>query len=357
MHVSVVAFTGRGIDLACRIAEGFASQGWAVQVHAPAHLAEGRGVAAYESLATWTGQAFARSDALIFVSACGIAVRSIAPFVRDKMDDPAVVCVDECGHYCVSLLSGHVGGANRLARTVALLVGAEPVVTTATEVRGIFAVDEWAAGQGLALCDREEAKAVSAHLLAGGTVGMRSDWPIAGDLPEGLVWDEAGLCELGVSVSLDPGARPFEHTLRLVPRVVTVGMGCRRGTTADALMDVLGRCLAQAHVAWEAVAAVATINLKADEEGLLALADRLGVPLRSYTAEQLAGVEGTFSSSAFVLQTVGVDNVCERAACAAGGTLIAHKFAMDGVTVALAVNEVRLTFGEASPAGKGGGAQ
>ncbi|MBQ9005805.1 MAG: cobalt-precorrin 5A hydrolase [Atopobiaceae bacterium] len=355
MRVEIVAFTSRGMTLAKSIASALRGQKHDVQVSGPSRLAEEHGAQAYESLSLWTERAFAAADALIFVSACGIAVRSIAPFVRDKMEDPAVVAIDERARFAVSLLSGHVGGANALARVVAQSCGAEPVITTATDVNGIFSVDEWAARQGLVLCDRDEAKAVSAGLLAGATVGIRSDWPLDGTLPEGLVWDEDGMCEHGISVSLGLGIRPFAHTLRLVPRVVTVGMGCRRGTPAEVLASSLEKCLMRANVAREAIRELATIDIKADEEGLRTLADWLDVPLKTFTASELASVEGDFSASQFVFQTVGVDNVCERAACAGGGSLIVGKRTFDGVTVALACRDVRLSFDETGPMVSRGG--
>ena len=349
MRACLVAFSARGMALATKIADALGERGNDVQVSGPAHLAEEHGVAAYESLSVWTEHAFVSADALIFVSACGIAVRSIAPFVRDKMKDPAVVAVDEQARFAVSLLSGHVGGANALARTVAGVCGAEPVITTATDVNGVFAVDEWAVGQNLVLCDRDEAKHMSASLLAGSTVGIRSDWPIAGTLPEGLVWDDGGMCEHGISISFDLGKRPFAHTLRLVPHAITVGMGCRRGTSAEVLASSLEACLTRASVARESICALATIDVKADEEGLRTLADWLDVPLLTYTSSELASVEGEFSASKFVFQTVGVDNVCERAACAGGGQLLADKRTFDGVTVALACRDVSLSFDGSCP--------
>ena len=349
MRIGVVAFTERGVGLACSLAEGLRAQGNDAQVASPSQLAKTSGVHAYESLSTWTAGSFAACDALVFVSACGIAVRAIAPFVQDKLRDPAVVCVDEAARHAIALLSGHMGGANALARTVGALCGAEPVITTATDVNGVFAVDEWAARQGLALCDREAAKQVSAQLLAGATIGLRSDWPIAGTLPEGLVWDDGGMCEHGISISFDLGKRPFAHTLRLVPRAVTVGMGCRRDTPAEVLASSLEACLTRASVARESICALATIDVKADEEGLRTLADWLDVPLLTYTSSELASVEGEFSASKFVFQTVGVDNVCERAACAGGGQLLADKRTFDGVTVALACRDVSLSFDGSCP--------
>lgn len=299
----------------------------------------------YGELSTWVRRMFEEVDALLFVSACGIAVRAIAPCVRDKFCDPAVVCMDESAGFVVPLLSGHVGGANELARRVAHLCGGQAVITTATDVRQVFAADVWARQQGLVLLGRDVAKRVSAVLLDGGEVGFATDVPVAGAVPAGIVTGERGLrCDTGIVVSWKRGRHPFEHTLCLVPRTVTVGVGCRRGTSAADILALVDACLEEAQVAPEAVCALASIDIKAQEEGLRAAARERGWELRLFGAEELRAVDGEFSSSEFVLQTVGVDNVCERAACATGATLVLPKRREAGVTVALAVELPHLEF-------------
>ena len=137
-------------------------------------------------LRAWTALAWEASDALLFVGAAGIAVRAIAPHVASKANDPAVVAIDEAGRFAVPLLSGHLGGANELAQTVARAAGAIPVITTATDVRGVWAVDTWARCAGLAVSNPEAIKRVSARLLSGGRVALYSDMPISGQPPEGV---------------------------------------------------------------------------------------------------------------------------------------------------------------------------
>ncbi len=137
-------------------------------------------------LRAWTALAWEASDALLFVGAAGIAVRAIAPHVASKANDPAVVAIDEAGRFAVPLLSGHLGGANELAQTVARAAGAIPVITTATDVRGVWAVDTWARRAGLAVSNPEAIKRVSARLLSGGRVALYSDMPISGQSPEGV---------------------------------------------------------------------------------------------------------------------------------------------------------------------------
>lgn len=353
MRIWAVAFTRRGSELASHIGAGLREDSNEFELWCPVRLADAVGAHALDGLAAWAKRAFAQADALLFVSACGIATRAIAPLVHDKFTDPAVVCVDEGGSFAVPLLSGHVGGANELARHVASLCDGTAVITTATDVNGTFAVDEWAANQGLAILDREEAKHVSATLLRGEQVGFASDFEMRGALPEGLVGEEEmPRCRTGICVSLDSARRPFEHTLRLVPRTVVLGIGCKRGTNAKSIQALVHKCLAQAHVAPEAVCAVATIDVKADEKGLLEFAREHGWGLRLYSAQQLAAVPGEFASSEFVQRTVGVDNVCERAACAAGASLLLGRQSADGATVAIACANPCLSF-EASERARG----
>ena len=138
------------------------------------------------SLHDWTAQQFPKSDCLVFIGACGIAVRAIAPFVADKLHDPAVVVIDEKGRFCIPLLSGHVGRANELAGYFAKILGALPIITTATDLNGLFAVDVFAQKNELVLTDRAKAKAISAALLSGQKAALFSDFPIRGRLPEGV---------------------------------------------------------------------------------------------------------------------------------------------------------------------------
>ena len=167
MSRAYLAFTEKGMALAHRLARAL-----------PGSVS--RCGAGGVRLAEWTSTQFAQADALIFVGAVGIAVRAIAPHCKSKATDPAVVVLDECGRFAVPLLSGHLGGANALARALAEACGAIPIITTATDANGVFAVDEWAKAQGCAVLEPERIKLVSGALLAGHTVRLASDWPVQG---------------------------------------------------------------------------------------------------------------------------------------------------------------------------------
>lgn len=291
------------------------------------------------SLPQWTAEAFETFDALVFVGAVGIAARAVAPFLKSKAKDPAVVAVDECGRFAVPVVSGHLGGANDLARAIAKICGAVAVITTATDANGLFAVDEWAKRQNCAVTDPHGIKAVSAKILAGQTVRVRSEWPIAGEYPEGVALTDGPDWDVRVDV------RRHEGGLCLAPKALVLGVGCRKGTPREALETAFRALCGEQNLWPEAVCAAATIDLKAEEAGLVDFCAGHGWPLTCYSAEELRRAEGTFTPSAFVERTTGVDNVCERSAVlATGGPLLTGKHAGNGVTMALAWRPFRLDW-------------
>ena len=281
-------------------------------------------------LPDWTRESFQSCEALIFIGAAGIAVRSVAPHLQSKAADPAVICLDEAGRRVIPLLSGHLGGANALAIRLAALTGGEAVITTATDVNGRFAVDLWAKRQNMAVLQPERIKNVSAKILRGETVTVDCPWPVAGAVPE--------LVRPGRDADVVVSYRRLEGgALQLVPRVLTLGVGCRRGTDAETLAAAFAAFCTERGIVPEAIERAATIDLKQDEAGLLAFCASHGWPLRFYSAEELHAAPGDYTASAFVKRVTGVDNVCERAAAlGAGKTLIEKKYARGGVTFALA---------------------
>ncbi len=340
MRIRIVSYTENGQRTAIRVADALRAS-HAVERYA--RYPKDGDLPLSGSAAEWAKDGFRNADALIFVCAAGIAVRAIAPWVKSKTTDPAVLVVDEQAKFVIPLLSGHIGGANELAAALADALSAVPVVTTATDLHGLFAVDVFAAKHHLHISDMQLAKAVSAALLKKEPVGFFSAVPIAGELPNGLTLNNAAL---GIAVAERPIATPFEKTLFLTPRRYCVGLGCRKGKDAAALSAFVAEQLEAANVPKEAVFCLASIDLKKDEAGILALAEAMRVPFFTYTAAELQAVDGAFSRSAFVESQTGTDNVCERAAVkAAGGPLIIRKIARDGMTFALAKREEEISFG------------
>lgn len=317
--LAYLAFTDRGEALAHRLAEAL-----------PGSVTRCGGAV---TLKGWTAEHFAQNAALVFVGAAGIAVRAIAPHCRSKAEDPAVVVLDEGGQFAIPLLSGHLGGANALARALAEACGALPVITTATDVNGLFAVDLWAKAQGCIVLEPERIKKVSSALLAGQSVRCFSQWPVAGEAPAGVeLVQTPGEADFALTLTPEGGV------LHLVPRIGVLGVGCRRGTTAQQLEDAFAVFCAASGLSPAAVCAAASIDLKQDEPGLLQFCKDHGWPITFYSAEELRALPGQFTPSAFVASVTGVDNVCERAAVkASGGAILLPKTAGGGVTLALAV--------------------
>lgn len=330
---------------------------------------------------------FGQVDAIVFVTASGIAVRSVAEHLAHKSEDPAIVCMDECGKHVISLVSGHAGGANALTQMLADVIWATPVITTATDVEGSFSIDDYAREHNLVVTDWTKAKAISAEVLAAGAE------PVWIEEPAVTQGEEKRACEIrkeqkstGIDVGkiendgcknevdgcgnrinvkrlqigshqviITPKDVPVDaQTLQLIPRCIVAGVGCKKGIPADKIEHAVQDAFAKAGLRMEALCAVSSIDLKKEEAGLLEFCETRNVPFETYAAEELQAVPGTYSASEFVSGVTGVDNVCERSAVkyasehdmnqgeqllgrqAKHGELLIRKQAQDGVTLALA---------------------
>lgn len=338
MKIAVICFTEAGASTALKLIDGLLNEG---------DLCEGfgkwRGLKPLtSSLGEWTRNQFLEKDGIVFIGAMGIAVRSIAPCLKGKAVDPAVVVLDDEGKFSISVLSGHLGGANELTERAARITGGQAVITTSTDIHGKFAADLFAKRLGLAITELNKVKKVSAAVLRGETVGFFSDFPTEGKLPEELCSGTEADISLFITLTDLPEEGKKDHLLRLVPKILVLGIGCRKGTPVTAIRNGVSRVLKEHNLSPLAIAACASIDLKKEEEGICAFAADTGVPFYTYPAEVLAGIEGEFTPSPFVKQITGVDNVCERAAICCvkelgGGKLIVKKEAAAGVTVAAAV--------------------
>ena len=326
-RAAIICYTDRGAETAARIA---------------AALQDGYEIGQYRSKCD-VGELFSSVDALVFVGACGIAVRAIAPFVKDKASDPAVIVTDERGINVISLLSGHIGGANELTRRIAAAIGGNPVITTATDVNRRFAADEWAARHGCSIESMQAAKRFAAEILRH-DLPLYSDFPVEGKLTGGLYRAEEG--DHGLVISCLE-KRVFGQQLSLIPKKLHLGIGCKRFTSMEKIRSAVLAVLQSQGVHMRALAGAASIDVKQDEAGLLEFCTAWNLPVRFYPADALMAVRGEFSASEFVKNTVGVDNVCERAAMRSAGEnakLIVKKTCLDGVTIAIAQEEWSVCF-------------
>jgi len=291
-----------------------------------------------------TASVFRESRVLVYVGACGIAVRSIAPHVKSKMEDPAVIVVDELARHVIPLLSGHLGQANKIAKKIASEIEAQIVLTTATDINGLFAVDEWASYNGLQIASMHCAKEIAAALVDGEAVGFVSSYRMTGELPAGLSYDRNTRCGIVIGDTFD--CKPFAVTLNLVPKKCCIGIGCRRGTTAEEIEEAVRIALCEARIDIAAVSCLSSVELKRDEAGLLDFAAKYDWPLIFFSVKELTVLSGIFTSSDFVYKTIGIDNVCERSAvaCTENGRLLLSKRSHNGVTVAIARRDWQVDF-------------
>ncbi|MGK5531967.1 precorrin-3B C(17)-methyltransferase [Streptomyces sp. URMC 129] len=294
-------------------------------------------------------RAFAECEQLVCFLATGATVRLLAPLLTGKSADPGVVCVDEAGRHAIALLGGHAGGANELARAVAeALPGCAPVVTTATDAAGVPGLDT------LGLPVEGDVAAVSRAVLDGEPVTLMADatWPLPALPPN--VGPEAGR---SWTIAITDRLVPLDGaTAVLRPPSLVVGVGASRGVAADEVLGLVRETLAAAGLSGRSVTALATVTAKAGEPGLNEAAERLGVTLRTYPAEELAAVPVPNPSGA-PLAAVGTPSVAEAAAllgAGPGGGLVAEKRKSAMATCAVARRRPR---GRLAVVGLGPGAR
>ncbi|MEN8904348.1 MAG: cobalt-precorrin 5A hydrolase [Clostridiales bacterium] len=347
MTITLVSFTKRGGLICSKITNRLRESG---------HHAIG--YSKYESqcllllkdkLYDFTKTAFDKSKGIVFIGAVGIAVRAIAPFIYSKDKDPAVIVVDEAGKYIIPILSGHLGGGNEIANEIADILKGQVVITTATDINNKFAVDVWATKNNLHIENVENIKYISAAILNNEKIGFYCDYPVEGLIPS--FFTNLNM-EIGICICDYMGKKPdninkkFDKTLIMRPKRFFVGIGCRKGIDSEKLEEFFIEVLDEMNIPKYLVSNIATIDIKKEERSIVNLCCKYGYLLKTYTSQQLREVKGEFTSSEFVKNNVGVDNVCERAAYLASnnGNLILRKRVKNKITIAIAVYEWRCSF-------------
>ena len=324
MNIHIISFTQAGFSLSERIRDSL-SHGDSDEIS----LAFGGKIADRDwasfavTLSEWVQSGFHSGNALVFVGAAGIAVRSIAPFVNDKKTDPAVLVIDEKGGFVIPILSGHIGGANELARKIADAIGALPVITTASDVNNLPAIDVFAAKNNLSINDMKLAKDFAAKMLAYKDKNEN-------DRPQ---------FTLSVYIKND--------ILSLIPKCVILGIGCKKGKSAKELENFVKENLELYKIDYRSLESVNSVDQKKDENALISLANSLKLPFVTFSAEELNKITQKVSHSDFVEKTLGTDNVCERSVFAAGADeLLLPKISRDGMTLAIGIRKADLKIPE-----------
>ena len=259
----------------------------------------------FSSLKNFVAEIFNKFDAIIFICATGIAVRMIAPHIKNKLTDPAIIVIDELGKNVISLLSGHIGGANNLTIDIAEKISANPVITTATDVEQKISADTFANNFGLIPEDKNMIKKINSAILNGEEIFI-----MAGD------------CKM-----------------KLLARNLIAGIGCRRGVSSEKIFDALKKSCAEINQPVERIKILASVDIKSDEIGLLECAEKISCAIKFFSVAELQAkiTEYKLIESEFVKKNIGVGNVCEAAAlcCVENGKFALTKKIFDGVTIAL----------------------
>lgn len=335
--LAVWVLTPHGIALANQVKQALPH----ADLFASKKLVPDGSYARFSTLAKALARVWNHYDAHYFIMATGIVVRTIAPLIKDKTKDPAVVCGDEAGGFVISLVSGHIGGANELAVKLSDIMEATPVITTATDVNQVPAIDVIARDQGLYIENRAAIKHVSMAFIKGNPLPVHDPfYLLSSHLPSALMEEPSLFSSEKSGIWVDYTVHDLpEKVLVLRPKMLVAGMGCRRGVTRQELEDHLQQVFYAQGVSVNSLSKIVSVDLKADEPGLLELARTLNVPIEFYTRDELDQVKTVPNPSSLVNKHIGIKSVCEAAAMLATGRtcLLIPKTASRTVTLALAV--------------------
>lgn len=345
MQVAIIAITGNGARIGATLQEGLPdSRLFVIDKHA-----SGMAEAFSDGLQPLVHRLWPECQGFVFIMATGIVVRTIASLLRGKDQDPAVVVLDDAGRFSISLLSGHLGGANELAKQCAGITGGTAVITTATDVNDLPSFDMLAKENGWLIDDLSRVKVLNSLLLEGKEIAVVGEGEevrryCAGkgilsyhsDFSEALASGATG--QLYVTNRTVPSQFHTDSTLILRPVNLCLGVGCNRGTSAEEIESVVARNLEQLSLSMKSVKCIATAEAKRDEVGLVEFAKRAGVPVLCFAHEALNAVDVPSPPSAYALHAIGAKGVAEPAALLAsqGGRLLLHKVKDGNVTLAIA---------------------
>jgi cobalt-precorrin 5A hydrolase len=356
--IAIVAITKRGVETALKIKDALAQLGLASRVFAPERYSQTGVVPLDKKLDEFIKANYTEVDAIVAVMASGIIIRAVAPRLQNKLVDPAVVGVDASGRFVISLLSGHYGGANELTKLIAAGIGATPVITTASDVIGKQSVDELARILHLKIENPSSLVVVNSAIVNEGRVIIitMGDAKVPLTRAVGFDVEEAETVEEAAEIvnRYDAGAIITQMTMSskefskpvtfLRPLTVTIGLGARKETSEQSIVDAVNTALAKANLPLERVDRLATVSIKQGSESMINAAEKLGLKLEFLDIELLRKFKHADLSpdSEIVKRNIGVGGVCERAALMVAGKkarLILKKMKLNGVTVAVAEGE------------------
>ncbi len=278
---------------------------------------------------------FSRYRYILFISSVGIAVRLSAPFLVHKAVDPAIVVIDDLGRFSISLVSGHLGGANELALKLSGILECQPVITTASDGRAIEAIDTFAKTNGLFIESLEAAKKITAMMIDNKKIKLESEVKLK------LGYDNISDIDYEAVVIVSSRLRISNDMpcCILRPRNINIGIGCRRGKTKEDILEAIDQVFDSFDLSIKSIKAVATADIKRDEAGIIEACKELGCSMRIFDRESIEKIDSLFTPSDFVKSKIGVSSVCEPCAHLLGGRLIIPKTIVNGITIAVSKEE------------------
>ncbi|MGH4139109.1 cobalt-precorrin 5A hydrolase [Clostridium sp.] len=274
---------------------------------------------------------FSNYEGIVFISSTGIAIRISAPFIKNKRVDPAIVVVDDLGRYSISLLSGHIGGANELAENIAGFLKNQAIITTASDGRGIEAVDIFAKRNNLFIESLGDAKKITSMMIEGEDIKIESE--IEAKIGYENIVEKHESAAIFISSKLSINYDKPSCILR--PKNIVVGLGCRRGKSMDEIINGLKEVFKNNDLSIKCIRAIATVDVKQDEIGIIDACKILDCELVIISRSDIVKVQDKFNKSAFVESTIGVSSVSEPCAYISGGELIVRRTAINGITIAI----------------------
>ncbi|OHD09673.1 MAG: hypothetical protein A2Y34_15820 [Spirochaetes bacterium GWC1_27_15] len=331
MQYGIIALTKGGVNLAKKIKSFFLQS----DIFTLPKLNQGDFINIEENFADFVGEIFTKYKTLIFIMATGIVVRSVAKYIRNKTVDPAIVVIDEAGQFVISLLSGHIGGANDVAKDIAQKIGATPVITTASDVQKKISVDMLAKKYNLIISSMDDAKKITSLIVNNEPVFVESEIKL--DIPDYLKIDKSLAKGLICVTNKDQiyEEKPF---VKLIPQNIILGIGCKKDVSYEKMIKFVENELKILNIDKKSIKYIATIDIKKEEKAILELAKYLDVQIVFFMKEDIEEIEANFSKSEFVKKNVGVSNVCETTAFLASarkGKFLLNKKASDGITLAI----------------------
>ena len=292
-----------------------------------------------------TEEVFKSFSNIIFISSTGIAVRSIAPFIQSKVNDPAILVIDNSSKYVISLLSGHLGGANELTLKVAEILKSQPIITTATDNMNIEAPDIISKKHDLMIDNMKICKNIAAALVQGGKVGF-IDYNNEVEVPKGYEkYKEHNEYEALVVITNENNIKTYgnidsNNILKLVRRNIVLGIGCRKNYDSDTMEQKVMEKLKELNIDKRSVKSIGTAWVKSEENAIINLSRKLQCPMKVFSKEDIEKIDYKYNGSDFVYKTIGVRAVCEPCVELLNGELLTDKLSMDGMTLCIGRTKV-----------------